>query len=89
MSVISSLPTWVPFETVPVQLTLFGNVSLAFLPLVGLSGLLGIADSFREPASMTLFADEGTDDGDVASSFGIRELIWQSGSVIAPLLGVM
>ncbi|WP_436343691.1 MFS transporter [Natronorubrum sp. FCH18a] len=84
----------VPFSPVigtalglPAALSLFGDVSPAFLPLVTLSGLLGVADSFREPASMALFADEGTDDGGVASSFGIRELIWRPGSVIAPLLG--
>jgi MFS family permease len=70
-------------ETYPV----LGPLSAAFLPLVGLSGLLGVADSFREPASMALFADEGTDDGGVASSFGIRELLWRPGSVVAPLLG--
>ena len=71
----------------PARVPLFGDVSPAFLPLVALSGLLGVADSFREPASMALFADEGTDDGGVASSFGIRELIWRPGSVVAPLLG--
>nr|WP_250140606.1 MFS transporter [Halosolutus amylolyticus] len=76
-----------PIGTVPTQVTLFGEVSPAFLPLVALSGLLGVADSFREPASMALFADEGTADGGVASSFGIRELVWRPGSVIAPLLG--
>ncbi|AEH37414.1 MFS transporter [Halopiger xanaduensis] len=83
------LPGWLPLslEAIPAQLTLFGEVSPAFLPLVALSGLLGIADSFREPASMALFADEGTEDGGVASSFGIRELIWRPGSVVAPLLG--
>ncbi|WP_265108962.1 MFS transporter [Halosolutus halophilus] len=83
----AALPAWLPAGTVPAQVTLFGAVSPAFLPLVALSGLLGIADSFREPASMALFADEGTDDGGVASSFGIRELVWRPGSVIAPLLG--
>ena len=36
---------------------------------------------------MALFADEGTEDGGVASSFGIRELVWRPGSVAAPLLG--
>ncbi|SDR09290.1 MFS transporter [Natronobacterium texcoconense] len=81
------LGAWFPLETIPSQVTLFGDVSPAFLPLVALSGLLGVADSFREPASMALFADEGTDDGGVASSFGIRELVWRPGSVIAPLLG--
>jgi len=70
----------------PVGLPLVGTVSPAFLPLVGLSGLLGVVDAFREPASMALFADEGTGRG-VASSFGIRELVWRPGSIAAPLLG--
>ena len=68
--------------TVPV----LGTLPAAYLPLVALSGLLGVADSFREPASMALFADEGTDDGGVASSFGIRELVWRPGSVAGPLI---
>ncbi|MFP9193956.1 MFS transporter [Natronosalvus vescus] len=72
---------------VPASYPLVGSLSPAFLPLVALSGLLGIADSFREPASMALFADEGTSEGGVASSFGIRELVWRPGSVIGPLLG--
>ncbi|WP_440771286.1 MFS transporter [Natronorubrum sp. DTA28] len=83
----ATLPAFLPLESIPAQLTLFGDVSPAFLPLVAIAGLLGIADSFREPASMALFADEGTDEGGVASSFGIRELVWRPGSVIAPLLG--
>ncbi|MFQ3295112.1 MAG: MFS family permease [Halobacteriales archaeon] len=58
-----------------------------FFALVGLNAFLGIADSFREPASMALFADEGTEDGGVASSFGIRELVWRPGSMIGPMLG--
>jgi len=68
--------------TVPV----LGELPAAYLPLVALSGLLGVADSFREPASMALFADEGTDDGGVAASFGIRELVWRPGSVFGPLI---
>ncbi|WP_144920931.1 MFS transporter [Halorubrum salsamenti] len=68
--------------TVPV----LGELPPAYLPLVAFSGLLGVADSFREPASMALFADEGTDDGGVASSFGIRELVWRPGSVAGPLI---
>jgi len=69
----------------PAGLPLVGPVSPAVLPLIGLSGLLGV-DAFREPASMALFADEGTGRG-VASSFGIRELVWRPGSIAAPLLG--
>ncbi len=54
--------------------------------LICLNGLLGIADSFREPASMALFADEGEGKG-IASSFGIRNLVWRPGNIAAPLLG--
>lgn len=71
----------------PSALPVFGDVPPAFFPLVFLSALLGVADSFREPASMALFADEGTEEGGVASSFGIRELVWRPGSVVAPLIG--
>lgn len=67
-------------------LPLLGSLPPAYLPLVALAGLLGVADSFREPASMALFADEGTDEGGVASSFGIRELVWRPGSVAGPLI---
>ncbi|WP_255198766.1 hypothetical protein [Halorarius litoreus] len=45
----------------------------ASLPLVACNALLGVADAFREPASMALFADEG---GGVAASFDIREFVW-------------
>jgi MFS family permease len=68
--------------TVPI----LGTLPAAYLPLVAFSGLLGVADSFREPASMALFADEGTSEGGVASSFGIRELVWRPGSVAGPLI---
>jgi len=70
----------------PAAFPAVGAVSPAFVPLVGLSALLGIADAFREPASMALFADEGAGQG-VASSFGVRELVWRPGSVIGPLVG--
>jgi MFS family permease len=70
-------------ETYPI----LGHLSAAFVPLVVVNGLLGLADSLREPASMALFADEGTDEGGVASSFGMRSLVWRPGSVLAPMLG--
>lgn len=72
---------------IPPDLPLLGKLSAAFVPLVLLNALLGVADSLREPASMALFADEGADDGGVASSFGIRELLWRPGSILAPMLG--
>ncbi|WP_313695449.1 MFS transporter [Halorarum halobium] len=71
----------------PESYPIVGAVSAAFLPLVALNCGLGIADSFREPASMALFADEGSDGEGVASSFGIRELVWRPGSVLAPVAG--
>lgn len=71
---------------VPASLPVLGETPPAYLPLLALSGLLGVADSFREPASMALFADEGTSEGGVASSFGIRELVWRPGSVAGPLI---
>jgi len=67
-------------------LPVLGELPIAYIPLVLFSGLLGVADSFREPASMALFADEGNDDGGIASSFGIRELVWRPGSVAGPLI---
>lgn len=71
----------------PLDVPLLGKLSAAFVPLLALNGLLGVADSIREPASMALFADEGTDNGSVASSFGIRALVWRPGSIVAPLAG--
>ena len=70
----------------PTSAPILGDLPPAYVPLVILSGLLGVVDSFREPASMALFADEGTDTGGVASSFGIRELVWRPGSVVGPML---
>ncbi|WP_122091026.1 MFS transporter [Halalkalicoccus subterraneus] len=70
----------------PASLPLVGEIPPAYLPLLAFSGLLGVVDSFREPASMALFADEGSNEGGVASSFGIRELIWRPGSVAGPLI---
>ncbi len=67
--------------------SLFGHaLAPGFFVLVGLNGLLGLADSVREPASMALFADEGAGAG-IASSFGIRNLLWLPGSILAPMVG--
>ncbi len=73
--------------------TLYG-LGAAAIPaqtsLVGLclvNGFLGAADSLREPASMALFADEGSRLGGIASSFSVRNIIWRPGSVLAPMVG--
>jgi MFS family permease len=73
--------------SLPATFPIVGDLSAAFLPLLALNGLLGVADSLREPASMALFADQGTKDGGVASSFGVRDLVWRPGNIAAPLLG--
>lgn len=64
-----------------------GTVSAALVIVLILNALLGVADAFREPASMALFADEGMEQGGVTSSFGIRDLVWRPGNVIAPIVG--
>jgi len=69
-----------------VSVPIAGTVTGAVLAAIVLNGLIGIADGFREPASMALFADEGKGEG-IASSFGIRSLVWKPGSVLAPLVG--
>ena len=71
---------------VSVSIPIAGTITGAVVAAVILNGLLGVADAFREPASMALFADEGKGEG-IASSIGIRSLLWKPGSVLAPLLG--
>jgi len=68
--------------TVPGLGTLPGALPL----IVGLNALLGVADSVREPASMALYADEGAGEG-IASSIGIRSIVWRPGSLAAPVVG--
>lgn len=63
-----------------------GELTSVVVAVLLLNGLLGIADAFREPASMALFADEGKGGG-ITSSFGVRSLVWKPGSVLAPLVG--
>ena len=68
-------------------LPVIGSISTALVVIIVLNAFLGIADAFREPASMALFADEGTKQGGVASSFGIRDLVWRPGNIIGPMIG--
>ena len=70
----------------PGTFPVLGQLSSAFIPLLVINGLLGVVDAFREPASMALFADEGADEGGIAASFGIRELVWRPGSVLGPVM---
>lgn len=69
-----------------VSVPVAGEITGAVVAAVCLNGLLGVADAFREPASMALFADEGKGEG-ITSSFGVRSLVWKPGSVLAPIAG--
>lgn len=68
------------------SLPMVGKITGTIVVVLLLNGLLGVADAFREPASMALFADEGKGTG-ITSSFGVRSLVWKPGSVLAPLAG--
>lgn len=68
--------------TLPVLGTIPGALPLIII----LNALLGVADSFREPASMALYADEGEGSG-ITSSIGIRSIVWRPGGLGAPILG--
>ena len=47
--------------------------------------VLGVADSIRLPASMSLFVTEGERFDSVASSMSLRSLSWKVGQVVGPL----
>ncbi|MBS3787073.1 MFS transporter [Candidatus Bipolaricaulota bacterium] len=57
-----------------------------FWGLLFVSGLIGIGDSIRVPASWGIFADQGINTGP-ATSFSFRMLAWRPGLIAGPLLG--
>jgi MFS family permease len=73
-------------EFLSFSVPLMGEITGTVVAAICLNGLLGIADAFREPASMALFADVGKGKG-ITSSFGVRSLVWKPGSLLAPLAG--
>lgn len=73
-------------SSLKISIPTVGSLTGAVVAAILLNGLLGVADAFREPASMALFADEGKGKG-IASSFGVRSLVWKPGSVLAPIAG--
>ena len=58
----------------------------AFFALFAAYSLLGIADSIRLPASMSLFVDEGERHEAVASAMSLRSISWKVGQVVGPVL---
>ena len=73
----------------PIQVDTFAGTYAfggAFFALFGAFSLLGVADSIRLPASMSLFVTEGEVHDAVASSMSLRSLSWKVGQVVGPLL---
>lgn len=73
----------------PVRIALLGDVQVlggAFFTLFGAYSLIGIADSIRLPASMSLFVDEGERYDSVASAMSLRSISWKVGQVLGPVL---
>ena len=58
----------------------------AFFALFAAYSLLGVADSIRLPASMSLFVDEGERHESVASAMSLRSISWKVGQVIGPVI---
>ncbi|WP_340101978.1 MFS transporter [Salinibaculum salinum] len=73
----------------PVVVSAFGDTQVlggAFFALFGAYSLLGVADSIRLPASMSLFVDEGAQYDSVASAMSLRSISWKVGQVAGPVL---
>lgn len=58
----------------------------AFFTLFAAFSLLGVADSLRLPASMSLFVDEGREYDSVASAMSLRSISWKVGQVTGPAI---
>lgn len=73
----------------PVTVAAFGRaVTLTgpMLVLFAAYGIIGVADSIRLPASMSLFVREGERFDSVASSMSLRSISWKVGQVAGPVL---
>ncbi|QLH82419.1 MFS transporter [Halosimplex pelagicum] len=73
----------------PIEITLLGDTQLlggAFFTLFGAYSILGVADSIRLPASMSLFVNEGEAYDSVASAMSLRSVSWKIGQVVGPVI---
>jgi MFS family permease len=73
----------------PVEVSMFGDTQSlggAFFVLFAAFAVLGIGDSIRLPASMSLFVDEGEQYDSVASAMSLRSVSWKVGQVTGPVL---
>jgi MFS family permease len=87
----AAIPLAAVFEgtIAPVEMTVLGDTQVlggAFFALFGAYLILGVADSIRLPASMSLFVDEGEAYDSVASAMSLRSLSWKVGQVVGPVL---
>lgn len=76
-------------QIAPVEVALLGDTQVlggAFFTMFAAYSLLGVADSIRLPASMSLFVDEGETYNSVASAMSLRSLSWKIGQVTGPVL---
>ncbi|MFB6075347.1 MAG: MFS transporter [Haloarculaceae archaeon] len=72
----------------PFRLSLYGHTQTiggGFVALFGAFAILGLADSIRLPASMSLFVTEGEAHDAVASSMSLRSISWKVGQVAGPV----
>jgi DHA1 family multidrug resistance protein-like MFS transporter len=73
----------------PVEVSIFGDTQTlggAFFALFAAFAVLGVGDSIRLPASMSLFVDEGEQYDSVASAMSLRSVSWKVGQVTGPVL---
>ncbi len=73
----------------PISISFVGQNFLlggAFFALFGAYAILGVADSIRLPASMSLFVEEGSEYDSVASAMSLRSISWKVGQVAGPVL---
>ncbi|MFB6106190.1 MAG: MFS transporter [Halobacteriaceae archaeon] len=68
----------------PLDVPVVGAVAAPVAVLFGAYAVLGVADSVRLPASMTLFVSEGERFDSVASSMSLRSISWKVGQVVGP-----
>jgi len=83
------LAAYVDGRLPPVEIGLLGSGEVlggAFFALFGAYAVLGVADSLRLPASMSLFVDEGAKYDSVASAMSLRSISWKVGQVVGPVL---
>lgn len=79
--VAEGIITPIPLQAMGHSVSITGAIIVLFLAYA----ILGVADSIRLPASMSLFVQEGEQFDSVASSMSLRSISWKVGQVSGPL----